>query len=35
MIVNRGLGNSLFPQRIFNRPEIAVITLKSSENKNN
>jgi len=35
MIVNRGLGNSLFPQRIFNRPEIVVITLKSSENRNN
>jgi predicted MPP superfamily phosphohydrolase len=35
MIVNRGLGNSLFPQRIFNRPEIVVITLKASENRNN
>ncbi|EOC99681.1 metallophosphoesterase [Caldisalinibacter kiritimatiensis] len=28
MIVNRGLGNSLFPQRLFNRPEVVVITLK-------
>lgn len=27
MIVNRGLGNSLFPQRLFNRPEVVVITL--------
>ncbi|MCY6355824.1 metallophosphoesterase [Clostridium sp. ZS2-4] len=27
MIVNRGLGNSLAPFRIFNRPEIVVITL--------
>lgn len=29
MIVNRGLGNSIIPQRIFNRPEIVVLTLKS------
>ncbi|MEH6939067.1 metallophosphoesterase [Bacillus sp. JJ664] len=28
MIVSRGLGNSIIPQRIFNRPEIVVITLK-------
>ena len=27
MIVSRGLGNSLFPLRIFNRPEIIVCTL--------
>ena len=27
MIVNRGLGNSLFPFRIFNRPEIVVAKL--------
>lgn len=27
MIVSRGLGNSLVPFRIFNRPEIVVITL--------
>ncbi|WP_218838244.1 metallophosphoesterase [Bacillus sp. FJAT-45350] len=27
MIVNRGLGNSSFPFRIFNRPEIGLITL--------
>lgn len=30
MIVNRGLGNSIFPQRLFNRPEIIEITFKSS-----
>ncbi|MDG5788570.1 metallophosphoesterase [Evansella sp. AB-P1] len=29
MIVNRGLGNSLFPLRVFNRPEIIVVTLYS------
>lgn len=29
MIVNRGLGNSIIPQRLFNRPEIVVVTLKS------
>ena len=28
MIVNRGLGNSLFPYRIFNLPEVYVIQLK-------
>ena len=28
MVVSRGLGNSIFPQRLFNRPEIVVITLK-------
>ncbi|MTI67969.1 MAG: metallophosphoesterase [Firmicutes bacterium] len=31
MIINRGLGNSLFPQRLFNRPEIVVITLKRND----
>jgi uncharacterized protein len=29
MIVNRGLGNSIIPQRLFNRPEIIVVTLSS------
>lgn len=29
MYVSRGLGNSLVPIRIFNRPEIVVVTLKS------
>lgn len=27
MVVSRGLGNSVFPQRVFNRPEIVVVTL--------
>lgn len=30
MIISRGLGNSLFPYRIFNRPEIIAVTLKTS-----
>ena len=29
MIVSRGLGNSTFPFRIFNTPELVVVTLKS------
>ena len=29
MIVNRGIGTSSFKLRIFNNPEITVITLKS------
>ncbi|MFA9455870.1 metallophosphoesterase [Halalkalibacter sp. AB-rgal2] len=32
MIVNRGLGNSVIPLRLFNRPEIVVVTLKSIKN---
>ncbi|MCM3653631.1 metallophosphoesterase [Metabacillus litoralis] len=32
MIVNRGLGNSVIPLRVFNRPEIVVVTLKSLNN---
>lgn len=28
LIVSRGLGNSLFPLRIFNPPEVVIITLK-------
>jgi len=27
MIVSRGLGNSIIPQRLFNRPEIILISL--------
>lgn len=30
LLINRGLGNSLFPQRIFNRPEILLIELSKS-----
>ncbi len=29
MFISRGLGNSGFPLRIFNRPELIVVTLKS------
>ena len=29
MVVSRGLGNSIIPLRVFNRPEIVVVTLKS------
>lgn len=29
MVVSRGLGNSIFPLRIFNRPEIIVVNLHS------
>lgn len=29
MIISRGLGNSVFPFRIFNRPEMVTIILKS------
>lgn len=27
MIVSRGLGNSIIPQRLFNRPEVVLVTL--------
>ena len=30
MIVNRGIGNSVFPFRLNNRPEIVLVTLKNS-----
>lgn len=31
LLVSRGLGNSLFPLRLFNRPELVVITLQSAQ----
>lgn len=31
MIVSRGLGNSAFPLRVFDRPQIVVVTLKAPE----
>lgn len=31
LFISRGLGNSLFPQRIFNRPEIVVVTFSSEK----
>ena len=31
MVVSRGLGNSLFPFRINNRPEVALVVLKSEK----
>lgn len=30
MVVSRGLGNSLIPLRLFNKPEIVKVTLRSS-----
>ena len=31
MLISRGLGNSAFPFRLFNRPEIVAVTLKSEK----
>lgn len=31
MVVSRGLGNSRFPFRVFNHPEIVTVTLESEE----
>lgn len=31
LVVSRGLGNSLFPLRIFNPPEIVALTLKNKQ----
>ena len=28
MVVSRGLGNSRFPQRLFNRPQLVAVTLR-------
>jgi hypothetical protein len=30
MVVSRGLGNSIIPLRLFNRPELVVVTLKQN-----
>lgn len=30
IVINRGLGNSLIPQRIFNKPEIIKVVLKNN-----
>ncbi|MBB6218942.1 hypothetical protein HNQ80_005120 [Anaerosolibacter carboniphilus] len=35
MVISRGLGNSIIPIRLFNRPEIVIITLKSEQNREN
>ncbi len=29
LVISRGLGNSVFPQRIFNRPEVVCVKLKT------
>ncbi len=29
LIISRGLGNSVFPQRLFNRPEVVCVNLKT------
>ncbi len=31
LVISRGLGNSLFPLRVFNRPELVVVTLMSDK----
>lgn len=31
MVISRGLGNSTFPQRMFNRPEVVAVTLRAVE----
>ncbi|MDO5522294.1 MAG: metallophosphoesterase [bacterium] len=31
LVISRGLGNSIIPMRIFNRPEVIVLTLQSHE----
>ena len=31
LVVSRGLGNSIMPVRLFNQPEIVVVTLKKSD----
>lgn len=31
LVISRGLGNSLFPLRLFNPPEIVILTLKTKQ----
>ncbi len=31
MVISRGLGNSIIPIRVFNRPEVVVVTLRMNE----
>ncbi|QNB46365.1 hypothetical protein BR63_08580 [Thermanaerosceptrum fracticalcis] len=31
LVVNRGLGNSIITQRLFNRPEVVLITLRKEK----
>ena len=31
MVVSRGIGNSIFPFRVGNRPELVSVTLKSGQ----
>ena len=31
LVISRGLGNSLFPFRIFNRPEVVCLSLTSDK----
>ncbi|WP_376776807.1 MULTISPECIES: metallophosphoesterase [Sporosarcina] len=33
MVVSRGLGNSIIPMRLFNRPEIVAVTLSTEEDR--
>lgn len=34
LVISRGLGNSIIPVRVFNRPEVVCVTLKMNENLN-
>ncbi|MGL4820614.1 MAG: metallophosphoesterase [Bacilli bacterium] len=33
MVVSRGIGNSIFPLRVMNRPEVVVVYLRNEEKK--
>ena len=33
MVVSRGLGNSTFPLRLFNRPELVAVTLRTERER--